>query len=173
MPELATLANVTFARPDPPLPITRVGVDPEPPTVRAPAEIVSLPMVTVYEPVAVMQAAVEPVGGALLLQLVPVSQDPPAVFVQVSPVHVTAPAGTAVAIMLTMTAPAMEITTATAIARRARNEGVIAPPFFTSELLVDTTRLLISAGSSRFVIDTRTIRARTCSNLPDFFQIST
>ena len=45
-----------------------------------------------------MHAAVEPVGGALLLQLVPVSQRPPEELVQVSPVQVTAPAGAAVAI---------------------------------------------------------------------------
>ena len=47
VPELLTLANVMLAMPDPPLPMERVGVEPDPPTVSAPAVIVSLPIVTV------------------------------------------------------------------------------------------------------------------------------
>ena len=44
---LVTLAKVTAGSPLPLFPIARVGVEPEPPKVTAPALIVSFPMVTV------------------------------------------------------------------------------------------------------------------------------
>ena len=47
VPKLLTLAKVMSGSPEPLLPMESVGVDPDPPTVSAPALIVSLPMVTV------------------------------------------------------------------------------------------------------------------------------
>ncbi len=65
-----------------------------------------------------MQAAARAPGGALLLQLALVSQDPPLELVHVSPEHVAAAAGPAVATRPTAATPVVVPMAAIAISAR-------------------------------------------------------
>jgi hypothetical protein len=144
VPELVTLAKVTFGSPALLSPMESVGVDPDAPTVSPLALIVSLLIVTVYVPGAVMQAFVVAVGGALSLQFDPSSHAPPELLVQVS--QDAAAAGGADAIIVPTTMPIDELTrTKVASARAIDTRGVRRPA--ASALIPDMVASLSSEAA--------------------------